>query len=651
MFTPLPPAWTGTADYAAALLPELEKLVKVEVFERVPRSFDPKAFDTVVYQIANNTYHSAFYEAALRHPGVVVLHEPNLHDLVKGKTLDAGNEAAYLREVVYEIFSHELCDVATDTALLQCPQPRTFSMSRRLLDKATGCIVHSGYAERAVRMKNYAGPLAVVPHGAAAIDADAAPFRAALGLPPGTPVVGIYGYQRPDKRTLECLQAFAALRRFVPNAHVIVVGQPHPDVDLQSSIRELGLEKHASLVGFQQSLADFDGYLAACDVVVNLRNPTFGETSGTMMRAFGLGKTVIVSDNGSNHDLPDDICLRLPDDEYEGRVLLECLKWLWAEPSRITQIGVRARQWAARECAWPGVAEMYASFLETIVRAETVPALGPPAPRAALFPAARDAVRYMERWIDPESDGAQYFNTHVQRLARTLQLTPPGTVQDRILEMGCYLQITPALQRVLGYGEVRGCHLGPAGGGHIARVAARDGEEFECRVDLFNAETQIFPYADEYFSTVVCGELLEHLEQDPVHMLSEVYRILKRGGMLLLTTPNIVSLRAVGAVLKGKHPASFSRYHRGQLSGAPAPGHAREYTPHEIRLLLSDCGFMVRHIETGPYGNEFYEDGEGIGELLAGLKFSTTLRGDCIFALGSKEPMPRTRFPTWLYGG
>ena len=61
------------------------------------------------------------------------------------------------------------------------------------------------------------------------------------------------------------------------------------------------------MLGFQ-TLSDLDGLIAACNIILNLRSPTFGETSGTMMRAFGLGKTVVVSNNGANRELPGDIC-------------------------------------------------------------------------------------------------------------------------------------------------------------------------------------------------------------------------------------------------------------------------------------------------------------------------------------------------------
>jgi hypothetical protein len=91
LFTPLPPAKTGTADYGASLAAELEKLVSLKVYENAPVTFDPGQFDHVVYQIGNNPYHAGIYELALQHPGVVVLHEASVHYLVRSLTLSRGN--------------------------------------------------------------------------------------------------------------------------------------------------------------------------------------------------------------------------------------------------------------------------------------------------------------------------------------------------------------------------------------------------------------------------------------------------------------------------------------------------------------------------------------------------------------------------------
>src|ERR1039458_7613132 len=88
----------------------------------------------------------------------------------------------------------------------------------------------------------------------------------------------------------------------------ILVAEPHPDLPLEGMIRSLGLSASVRLVGFAP-IDDFTGYLSACDIVLNLRYPTVGESSGTLLRAMGLGKAALVSKVGSFREFPDDVCL------------------------------------------------------------------------------------------------------------------------------------------------------------------------------------------------------------------------------------------------------------------------------------------------------------------------------------------------------
>jgi hypothetical protein len=75
-FSPLPPARTGVADYAATLLRALRKHGTVE-----PDA--PKA-DVNLYQLGNNQLHREIYARALAIPGVVVLHDAVLQHFFLG---------------------------------------------------------------------------------------------------------------------------------------------------------------------------------------------------------------------------------------------------------------------------------------------------------------------------------------------------------------------------------------------------------------------------------------------------------------------------------------------------------------------------------------------------------------------------------------
>jgi SAM-dependent methyltransferase len=259
------------------------------------------------------------------------------------------------------------------------------------------------------------------------------------------------------------------------------------------------------------------------------------------------------------------------------------------------------------------------------------------------------AGEYIASWAPVEDGSRGYVESHLTRLEKTLAVTPPGSAADRILEMGAYLQITPALKTRLGYGEVRGCYYGRAGETAMKTVTSDNGELFECRMDLFDAERDRFPYQDGYFSTVLCCELLEHLSSDPMHMMVEINRILKMGGHLVLTTPNIASLRAVAGILQGFHPMLFPAYLRPRESGEVDARHNREYTAQEIRALLEISGFEVTLLDSGPFRDEPKPELGWVEHLLDRYMLSPEHRGDGIYGVGKKVAPVKDRYPAWLY--
>ena len=84
-----------------SLIESLRPLVDLEVFSGAAQAFDPSQFDIAVYQVGNNAHHDFVYETALRHPGVVVMHESNLHHLIADLTIRRGDWDAYVRECEY----------------------------------------------------------------------------------------------------------------------------------------------------------------------------------------------------------------------------------------------------------------------------------------------------------------------------------------------------------------------------------------------------------------------------------------------------------------------------------------------------------------------------------------------------------------------
>ena len=644
---------SGIADYAEALLEPLRRRAEVEVFTSTPERFEASRYDAVIYQMGNNPYHDFTYEMALRYPGLVVMHESNLHHLIAERTIKRNDWNAYLREVEHDGGAAALEYAQRVRRLEVGPDYEGVPMLRRLLGASRGAIAHSRYVAEDLRAQGFEGPVGIVPHGAwipPVVDRMGARHR--LGLNAQTPLVGIFGFLKPYKRIAESLRAFRRLLRVRPEARMILVGEPHPDLQLDSLLDTLELRAAVRVLGFTP-IEEFTHLIAACDVILNLRYPTVGESSGTLLRSLGLGRPVLVSDLGSFREYPNEICLKVPVGAAEENLIFEYLNLLTSRPELARGMGERAAAWVARECTWDQTAEKYLAFADYVAQggSECWPPVDTAPEQLRKEPAPeprRVEAAYIASWVDNEA-AKSYVNTHKTRFEKTLELTPPGDASKSILEMGAYMQITPALQTKLGYGSVRGCYYGPAGQTDHHEIESETGERFTCDVDLFDAERDAFPYPDEAFDTVLCGELLEHLREDPMGMMSEINRILKPGGHLVLTTPNIASWRAISAIVQGYHPGFFPAYIRPAADGETEARHAREYTPKEIWRLLHDSGFEVVKLETGEFLEEPHPEHEWVRNMLRQYGMPEDLRGDGIYAVGRKTGGPRDRYPAWLY--
>ena len=70
-----------------------------------------------------------------------------------------------------------------------------------------------------------------------------------------------------------------------------------------------------------------------------------------------------------------------------------------------------------------------------------------------------------------------------------------------------------------------------------------------------------------------------------------------------------------------------------------------------VHRLLSDGGFDVTLLETGPFLDEPQPGHGWVKHLLERYLLSTDLRGDGIYAVGRKSGPVKVRYPAWLYAG
>jgi SAM-dependent methyltransferase len=126
-------------------------------------------------------------------------------------------------------------------------------------------------------------------------------------------------------------------------------------------------------------------------------------------------------------------------------------------------------------------------------------------------------------------------------------------------------------------------------------------------------------------------------------MLEQINRVLKPGGRLILTTPNITSSHALWKMLRGIEPYFYMQYHR---DGSPYR-HNYEYSRGGLETLLKAAGF-----DGDIWTEDSFEDGISDDATFlenAGFKINKDLLGDNLFASVYKKSEVVDRYPSPIY--
>jgi SAM-dependent methyltransferase len=185
------------------------------------------------------------------------------------------------------------------------------------------------------------------------------------------------------------------------------------------------------------------------------------------------------------------------------------------------------------------------------------------------------------------------------RLERSLAIVSelrPSSVLDVACGHGAFLNGATAR---LPNARLVGCDISHAG---VDAVKSLGFEAFIANVE------EGLPFKDESFDCVFFGEVIEHLI-DPDKALIEVSRVLRKGGTLILTTPNLASWFNRLLLLGGVQPiftetslkAVLGRKHWALGQWKPTVGHLKVFTLAAVRDILSANGFAVTRVLGAPF--------------------------------------------------
>jgi len=381
--SPFPPVKSGISEYSSILVKELEKdfdiTLYTEDYEITDKTLEHfpvlrhgvdevrfKDYQYLLYNIGNQpVYHGYIYEAALQHPGFVIMHDASIYYLFVGyhQKKDDLYSSIYFFEgasTLKDIITSRKVDPLGNIYYLHSMATR-YPLFRELLSSGSKYIVHSRFAKDRLLSSGLVKEMDVLKTGLVSmVEKDPVliqkkPLLEKYGIPGESVIVAAFGFIAESKLNRETIHAVRRLAQESgkPLCYVMVGEGGYVDDKLAE-----GLIIKTGYV----STDEYCSFLEYADIVANLRNPTRGETSATLMQALEKGKPCLVNHGGWFSEVPDDCVCRVSLDNIEEEIYTG-IKTLLTDSQRRESIVRSAKEYAGKAGSPDLIRKAIAGFL------------------------------------------------------------------------------------------------------------------------------------------------------------------------------------------------------------------------------------------------------------------------------------------------
>ena len=370
-FCPLPPEKTDIAHYTNRILTDLHKCADVVLWTDKEnwsselarmaevRPYHPdllptneiKQADINIYNIGNNgEFHGSIWKVSQQYPGIIILHDVNLHylfttifpDYVKG----GSDREAYIdlmqkcygtvcRQDIEKLFEGRL-----DWGILSERYPLTFAS----LENSLGVVIHNQEVFTMVQQEK-CWPVLYVPLPYPSAPISSVEKKDSQSKPPYQLIIfgHLGGTYRRVQSVIEALGTLPEKSLF----RLDIYGKVWDENYLNNLIQGFGVQNIVKLHGWVTE-SELDNALANADLAINLRYPTGGEASGSQLRIWSHGLPTLVTRIGWYAQIPE-TAVRFVSYDREIEDIQQQLQNFIADPASFAKIGENGRGILANE--------------------------------------------------------------------------------------------------------------------------------------------------------------------------------------------------------------------------------------------------------------------------------------------------------------
>jgi glycosyltransferase involved in cell wall biosynthesis len=263
-------------------------------------------YDLTVYQLGNAPCHDYMWAYFVRYPGLVVLHDGQLHHARGRRLFEQRRYEDYRDEFAFNDPGTHPDLAELGIAGLLGSLTYLWPMRRVVVESSRSVVVHNDWLADQIRGESPGARVNVVDMGVPAPQASSGArqqIRDRHGIAADSVVFAAFGTVTPEKRIRQAIRAVAALAPTIPGAHLLLVGETVDHYDAREEALAAGVADRVTIAGFVPH-EEVDAYLAAADVCLAMRWPTSRETSAAWLRCLAAGKPTIETDLQHMVDVP-----------------------------------------------------------------------------------------------------------------------------------------------------------------------------------------------------------------------------------------------------------------------------------------------------------------------------------------------------------